>query len=110
MLVPVLFCALGTLAGSIIRVVIARVSRTVSSRLEIGPADPERPRRASGVVLRRDQLARIVPHCQRTCGWLSTIDRWDAEYHEVTIALERDVVSDGQAPVRRTRVAEPDKV
>ena len=31
-------------------------------------------------------------------------------HHEVTIELERDVVSDVQARVRRTRVAEPDKV
>jgi len=147
-LVPVIFFALGNLAGPIIRVVVERVSRKVSSRLEIGKADPEKPGRESGVVLRRDQLARIVPrettsdevvrvcganyeeheqlaapdrrtliyrgrvivpHRHRTFGWLSTIDGWEAEHHEVTIELERNVVTDVQARVRRTRVDEPDQ-
>jgi len=56
-LIPVLFFALGNLAGPLIRVVIARVSRTLNARVEIGPTDPEKPGRESGVIVRRDQLA-----------------------------------------------------
>ncbi len=146
MLIPVLFFALGNLAGPLIRTVAARVSRTLSARVEIGPSDPDKPGRESGVVIRRDALARIVPretsydevvricgtnyeqheqlaapdrrtlvyrgrrivpHRQRRFGWLSTIDGWDAEHHELTIELERNVVSDVQERVRRTRVDEP---
>ncbi len=147
-LIPVLFFALGNLAGPLIRTVAARVSRTLSARVEIGPSDPDKPGRESGVVIRRDALARIVPretsydevvricgtnyeqheqlaapdrrtlvyrgrhivpHRQRRFGWLSTIDGWDAEHHELTIELERNVVSDVQERVRRTRVDEPDQ-
>ena len=50
-----------------------------------------------------------MPHRHRTFGWLSTIDGWEAEHHEVTIELERNVVTDVQARVRRTRVDEPDQ-
>jgi hypothetical protein len=147
-LIPVLFFALGNLAGPVIRSVIERVGRTLTARVEIGPTDPEKPGRESGVVVRRDQLARIVPrettydevvrvcganyeeheqlaapdrrtliyrgrvivpHRHRTFGWLSTIDGWEAEHHEVTIELERNVVTDVQARLRRTRVDEPDQ-
>jgi len=147
-LIPVLFFALGNLAGPVIRSMIERVGRTLNARVEIGPTDPGKPGRESGVVVPRDQLARIVPrettydevvrvcgsnyeehealaapdrrtliyrgrvivpHRHRTFGWLSTIDGWEAEHHEVTIELERNVVTDVQARVRRTRVDEPDQ-
>ena len=147
-LIPVLFFALGNLAGPVIRSMIERVGRTLNARVEIGPTDPGKPGRESGVVVRRDQLARIVPrettydevvrvcgsnyeehealaapdrrtliyrgrvivpHRHRTFGWLSTIDGWEAEHHEVTIELERNVVTDVQARLRRTRVDEPDQ-
>src|SRR5262245_51290229 len=147
-LIPVLFFALGNLAGPLIRAVVERVGRTLTARVEIGPTDPEKPGRESGVVVRRDQLARIiprettydevvrvcgsnyeeheqlaapdrrtliyrgrviVPHRHRTFGWLATIDGWEAEHHEVIIELERSVVTDVQARVRRTRVDEPDQ-
>src|SRR2546429_509468 len=60
-LIPVLFFALGNLAGPVIRSVIERVGRTLNARVEIGPTDPGKPGRESGVVVRRDQLARLVP-------------------------------------------------
>jgi hypothetical protein len=51
---------------------------------------------------------RMVPHRKRTYGWLATVDHWDVEHHEVVIELERDVVRDVQARVRRTRSAQPE--
>src|SRR2546425_11140052 len=60
-LIPVLFFALGNLAGPVIRSVVERVGRTLNARVEIGPTDPGKPGRESGVGVRRDQLARIVP-------------------------------------------------
>ena len=140
-LIPVVFFALGNLAGPLVTMLAKTVGRKLSARVEIGPADPQRPGRESGAVLGREQLARIVPgetryddvlnilgsqveeherfdasdrktlifrgqrlvpHRQRTFGWFSTIDRWDVEHHEVTVELERDVVSDVQARVRRS--------
>jgi hypothetical protein len=40
--------------------------------------------------------------------WLATVEHWDAEEHEVDIDLERDVVRDVQARVRRTRLDAPE--
>jgi len=51
---------------------------------------------------------RVVPHRRRSLGWLSTVDHWDAEAHEVEIELEGDVVRDVQARVRRTRLPHPE--
>jgi len=50
----------------------------------------------------------VVPHRRPIFGWLAHVARWEAEDHEVEIAFERDVVSDVQARVRRTRQANPD--
>jgi hypothetical protein len=51
---------------------------------------------------------RVVPHRRRALGWLSTVDHWDVEHHEVEIELEGDVVRDVQARVRRTRLPHPE--
>jgi hypothetical protein len=51
---------------------------------------------------------RAVPRRRRTFGWLSTVDGWDVEHHEVEIELHRGVVRDIQARVRRTHPARPD--
>lgn len=46
---------------------------------------------------------RLVPKTRRVFGWVSTVDHWEAERHEVTIALVRDVVRDVQAQIRYYR-------
>ena len=51
---------------------------------------------------------RIVPRRRRALSWLATIEHWDAEDHEVDIELERDVVRDVQARVRRSRLSAPE--
>ena len=51
---------------------------------------------------------RLLPKTRRVFGWLSTIDHWEAERHEVTISLTRDVVSDVQAQTRVSRVTSQD--
>jgi hypothetical protein len=50
---------------------------------------------------------RMIPHRKHTYVWLATVDHWDVEDHEVQIELERDVVRDVQARIRRTRQAQP---
>jgi hypothetical protein len=50
---------------------------------------------------------RYVPDRRRRFAWLATIDHWDLEQHEVEIELDRDVVHDVQARVRRSRVSAP---
>jgi hypothetical protein len=50
---------------------------------------------------------RLVPGRRRAFGFFTAVDHWDAEDHEVTIALEGDVVRDVQARVRRSRVSAP---
>ncbi|HET7343901.1 MAG TPA: hypothetical protein VFL90_20730 [Methylomirabilota bacterium] len=51
---------------------------------------------------------RIVPRRRRALGWLATVEHWDAEEHEVNIELERNVVQDVQARVRRRRLHAPE--
>jgi hypothetical protein len=52
---------------------------------------------------------RIVPHQKRLAGVLATVTHWDVEDHEVEIVVERDLVRDVKANVRRSRFtgAEP---
>ena len=47
-------------------------------------------------------------HDRTTFGWLATVGSWDVEHHEVEVELEREVVRDVQARVRRSRVTNPD--
>jgi hypothetical protein len=51
---------------------------------------------------------RVVPQGRRRLGWLATVRRWSIEQHEVEITLDRDVVTDVQARVRRSPLAEPE--
>jgi hypothetical protein len=51
---------------------------------------------------------RVVPRRRQLLGWLATVRHWDVEEHEVEIELERDVVRDVQARVRRSRLASPE--
>ena len=51
---------------------------------------------------------RIAPRRRRRFGWVATVDRWEVEEHDVEITLEREMVSDVQAHVRRARLARPE--
>jgi hypothetical protein len=46
---------------------------------------------------------RVVPHRQRTFGWVATVSHWDIEDHEVVVEFDGDKVRDVQADVRRVR-------
>jgi len=59
-LIPALFFILGNLAGPLITGSIRSVTRAVTGRVHLGRASAEAAR-ASGVVLSRDVLARVVP-------------------------------------------------
>jgi hypothetical protein len=48
---------------------------------------------------------RIVPKTRPILGWVSTVDHWEVERHEVRIDLERDVVRDVQAQTRYYRLS-----
>ena len=50
---------------------------------------------------------RVAPQGRRGLGWFATVSRWSVERHEVEITIERDVVTDVQARVRRTPITEP---
>ena len=46
---------------------------------------------------------RVLPQGRRMLRWFTTVSLWDIEHHEVEIQLEREVVSDVRATVRRSR-------
>jgi hypothetical protein len=142
-LIPIAFFALGNLAMPIFMSIVRRGRALLSSRVQFGPGNAER---ATGVVLSRETLARIVPghttyeevirlcgpdaeehehlttprrtlfyrgrrvvpQGRRRLGWLSTVRRWSIEAHEVEITLEQNIVTDVQARVRRSPLAEPE--
>ena len=51
---------------------------------------------------------RVAPQGRRRLGWLTTVRRWSIEQHEVEITLKDNVVTDVQARVRRSPLAEPE--
>ena len=51
---------------------------------------------------------RSTVHDRAIFGWLATVGSWDVEQHEVEVELERNVVRDVQARVRRSRVTTPE--
>lgn len=51
---------------------------------------------------------RSAVHDRTMFGWLATVGSWDVEQHEVEVELERDVVREVQARVRRSRVTTPE--
>ena len=51
---------------------------------------------------------KVVPRRRRRLGWLATVSRWDVEHHEVEITLDRGIVQDMQARVRRTHLEKPE--
>lgn len=47
---------------------------------------------------------RVMPQGRWTFGWLTTVRLWNVEHHELEIELDRDVVTDVKARVRRSRL------
>jgi hypothetical protein len=47
---------------------------------------------------------RLLPESRRIFGWLSTVQHWDVERHEVRIEIEGDTVRDVRADIRRYRL------
>ena len=140
-LIPFLFFVLGNALRPLVGTAAAWVGRTYLSRLVFRRGADAAPHRDTGVVLSREQLARIVPgrttreqvlaitpdapeefeqlnapdrrtlifrgrrmipRRTRRFGFITAVGAWDAEHHEVEVELERDVVRDVQARVRRT--------
>ncbi len=50
---------------------------------------------------------RVMPRRARRFGWVATVGSWDVEQHEVEVELERDIVRDVQARVRRSHLTDP---
>ena len=47
---------------------------------------------------------RLLPESRRIFGWLSTVQHWDVERHEVRIEIEGETVRDVRADIRRYRL------
>lgn len=102
--------------GTVIpRETLARIEPGATTRDEIlrlcGPDPEEHEQLATPerrVLVYRGRT--VVPRRRRKFGWLATVSRWDAEHHEVEITLDRGVVQDVQARVRRTHLSQPEDV
>lgn len=106
--------SVGRQTGTVIpREALARIEPGTTTREEVlrlcGP-DPEEHEQLA-MPERRILVYRgrkVVPQRRRRLGWLATVSRWDAEHYEVEITLDREVVQDVQARVRRTHLETPD--
>jgi hypothetical protein len=99
--------------GTIIpREALARIApgeTTHAQVLDLCGPDPEERERLSEPGRRTlvYRGRRVAPFRRRRFGWLSTVNRWDIEHHEVEIELEGDRVLDVQAQVNRSRLSQP---
>ncbi|PYN74491.1 MAG: hypothetical protein DMD96_30265 [Candidatus Rokuibacteriota bacterium] len=83
-------------------------STTYQEVLRLGGPDAEEHEQLTAAPGRRTLVyrgRRVVPQGRRGLGWLATVSSWSVEHHEVEITLERDVVTDVQARVRRSPIA-----
>jgi hypothetical protein len=104
-LIPILFFALGNLAGPLVTMAVRRIGAKLAGRIHVGPQGQDE--RQTGAVVPRETLARIQPgvttreEVLRLCGA-------DPEEHEQLTAPERRVlVYRGRTvvPQRRRRFA-----
>ena len=144
-LIPVFFFILGNIVRPPLQAAATRLGKSFLARIRVGPAAEGPRERADGVLLSREQLARLVPgqttrdqlieiaggypeeveqiHApdRRTLiyrgrrvvprrshhmPWVATVRGWDVELHEVEVELERDVVRDVRAHVRRSHMTD----
>lgn len=82
---------------------------TVAEVLRLcGPPDEERERLdAPGQRVLVYQGRRLAPQRKRSWGWIGTVDHWEMEQQNVEITVDRDLVRDVQARVRRARFSHP---
>jgi hypothetical protein len=93
------------------------LSRETLARIVPGETTSEEVIRLCGAdVEEQEQLAapdrrilvyrgrRVVPRRRPLLGWIASVSRWDVEHHEVEIELERELVRDVQARVRRAQL------
>jgi hypothetical protein len=74
-----------------------------------GPCEEEEQQLgASGSTRLVYRGRRVLPQRKRSWGWIGTVDHWEMEHQEVGITVERGVVRDVQARIRRTRLTHPD--
>jgi len=95
------------------RETLARIEPGVTTREELlrlcGPQPEEHEHLAAPdrlVLVYRGR--RVAPQRRRGFGWVTTVGSWEVEHHEVEVTLERDIVRDVQARVRRTYLAQPE--
>jgi hypothetical protein len=95
------------------RETLARIEPGVTTREELlrlcGPQPEEHEHLAAPdrlVLVYRGR--RVAPQRRRGFGWVTTVGVWEVEHHEVEVTLERDIVRDVQARVRRTYLAQPE--
>ena len=79
--------------------VIARYGREVEEREDLGA-----PGRKTLIYRGR----REIPHRRWTWGWLTTVDHWEVERHELEIAIDNGVVRDLQLRIGRARLTRPE--
>ena len=144
-LIPLVFFVLGNALRPLIEVLSRKLGHMYVTRIRFWSRERP-PQDDTGVVLSREQVARIVPgrttreqvlaiagaapeefeqltvpnrrtlifrgeravpQRARRFGWVTAVDAWLVEHHEVEVELERDVVHDVRARVRRTQLPAP---
>src|SRR5216684_1518808 len=80
-LIPLVFFVLGNLAGPLLQRLAARLTRTLTARVQLGRPQTAPRGRQAGPVVSRDTLARLVPG-ETTYDEVIRLCGPDAEHHE----------------------------
>lgn len=98
-LIPFIAFLLGNLAGPIVKMIAARLQRTLRARLAVGPRRVEGAFRQRGVVLSKDTLGRIVPGTTTYEEVLRLCGREVEEHESLSTPHRRTLVYRGQQVV-----------
>jgi hypothetical protein len=102
-LIPVVFFALGNLAGPLVRLGATRLARAVAARVHIGRADSERAIKEQGVVPSRETLARVVPGETRYADLLGLFRAHPEEQEQLAAPGQKLLVYRGRRMVPHRR-------
>jgi hypothetical protein len=102
-LIPILFFALGNLAGPLVRLGATRLARIVAGRVHIGRADAERAIKEQGVVPSRETLARVVPGETRSTDLFPLFHAHPEEQEQLATPGQKVLVYRGRRMVPHRR-------
>lgn len=107
LLIPALFFILGNVVRPPLQAAATRIGKTFVSRIHIGPSANAQPQRESGVLLSREDLAKIVPGRTTRDQLLEIAGGNPEEFEQFTAPDRRTLIFRGRRVVPRRNFTLP---